>query len=134
MHLLSLREHSRFELERKLLRRYEQVTVQQVLQNLARQGLQSDDRFAEQYVYSRRNRGYGPLRIRAELIEKGIAEELIVAWLDAPEQDWRVLMLETAEKKFGTQPPADRREMAKRGRFLSSRGFPSWMINDYLFG
>jgi len=134
VHLLSLREHSRFELERKLLRRYEQVTVQQVLQNLARQGLQSDDRFAEQYVYSRRNRGYGPLRIRAELIEKGIAEELIVAWLDAPEQDWRVLMLETAEKKFGTQPPADRREMAKRGRFLSSRGFPSWMINDYLFG
>ena len=134
MHLLSLREHSRFELERKLLRRYEQVTVQQVLQNLARQGLQSDDRFAEQYVYSRRNKGYGPLRIRAELIEKGVAEELIAVWLDVPEQDWRVLMLKTAEKKFGTAPPADRREMAKRGRFLSSRGFPSWMINDYLFG
>ena len=134
MHLLSLREHSRFELERKLLRRYEQVTVQQVLQNLARQGLQSDDRFAEQYVYSRRNKGYGPLRIRAELIEKGVAEELIAVWVDAPEQDWRVLMLKTAEKKFGTAPPADRREMAKRGRFLSSRGFPSWMINDYLFG
>ena len=134
MHLLSLREHSRFELERKLLRRYEQVTVQQVLQNLARQGLQSDDRFAEQYVYSRRNKGYGPLRIRAELIEKGVAEELIAVWVDAPEQDWRVLMLKTAEKKFGTAPLADRREMAKRGRFLSSRGFPSWMINDYLFG
>ena len=134
MHLLSLREHSRFELERKLLRRYEQVTVQQVLQDLARQGLQSDDRFAEQYVYSRRNKGYGPLRIRAELIEKGVAEELIAVWLDVPEQDWRVLMLKTAEKKFGTAPPADRREMAKRGRFLSSRGFPSWMINDYLFG
>ncbi|HID44745.1 MAG TPA: regulatory protein RecX [Chromatiaceae bacterium] len=134
MHLLSLREHSRFELERKLLRRHEQAMVQQVLQNLAQQGLQSDERFAEQYVYSRRNKGYGPLRIRAELREKGVAEDLISIWLDDPEQDWYALMLATAEKKFGGQPPADRKEMAKRGRFLSSRGFPSWMINDYLFG
>jgi len=134
VHLLSLREHSRFELERKLLRRHEQAMVQQVLQNLAQQGLQSDERFAEQYVYSRRNKGYGPLRIRAELREKGVAEDLISIWLDDPEQDWYALMLATAEKKFGGQPPADRKEMAKRGRFLSSRGFPSWMINDYLFG
>lgn len=134
MHLLSLREHSRFELERKLLRRHEQAMVQQVLQNLAQQGLQSDERFAEQYVYSRRNKGYGPLRIRAELREKGVAEDLISIWLDDPEQDWYALMLATAEKKFGGQPPADRKEMAKRGRFLSSRGFPSWIINDYLFG
>ncbi len=134
MHLLSLREHSRFELERKLLRRFDEVLVQQVLQNLEQQGLQSDERFAEQYAYSRRNKGYGPLRIRAELRERGIAEELIATWLEDDEQDWYALMIGAAEKKFGAQPPADRREMAKRGRFLSSRGFPSWMINDYLFG
>ncbi|WP_456406653.1 regulatory protein RecX [Thiolapillus sp.] len=134
MHLLSLREHSRFELERKLLRRFDEALVQQVLQNLEQQGLQSDERFAEQYAYSRRNKGYGPLRIRAELRERGIAEELIATWLEDDEQDWYALMIGAAEKKFGAQPPADRREMAKRGRFLSSRGFPSWMINDYLFG
>ncbi len=133
-HLLSMREHSQFELEKKLLRRFELEIVQQVLQNLKQQDLQSDARFAEQYVYSRRNKGYGPLRIRSELRERGIADELIATWLDAAEQDWHAVMLGVAERKFGVQPPADRKEMAKRGRFLSSRGFPSWMINEYLFG
>jgi regulatory protein len=134
VHLLSLREHSRLELERKLLRRFEPAVVQQVLENLEQQGLQSDVRFAEQYVYSRSNKGYGPLNIRAELAKRGIAERLIATWLDDAEQDWQVIMLRVAAKKFGDQPPADRKDMAKRGRFLTSRGFPSWMINDYLFG
>ncbi len=134
MHLLSIREHSQLELERKLLRRFDPVVVQQVVQHLQQQELQSDARFAEQYVYSRRNKGYGPLRIRAELAERGVADELIAAWLDSTGQDWYASMLGVAERKFGSHPPADRREMAKRGRFLSSRGFPSWMINEYLFG
>ena len=127
-----MREHSQLELERKLLRHYGPAEVQQVLQKLRQQGLQSDARFAEQYVHSRRNKGYGPLRIRPELVERGIANELIATWLDA-EQDWHAVMLDVAERKFGSHPPADRKELAKRGRFLSSRGFPSWMISEYLF-
>jgi len=133
VHLLSMREHSRLELERKLLHRFDMAVVQQVLQDLEQQGLQSDARFAEQYVHSRRNKGYGPLRIRLELVERGIADELISTWLDA-DLDWRRVMLEVAERKFGVSPPADRKELAKRGRFLSCRGFPSWMISEYLFG
>ena len=129
-----MREHSQLELERKLLRRFDPAVVQQVLQDLKQQELQSDARFAEQYVHSRRNKGYGPLRIRSELVERGIDDELIAAWLDATEQDWHAVMLDVAERKFGSQPPADHKELAKRGRFLSSRGFPSWMINEYLFG
>jgi SOS response regulatory protein OraA/RecX len=42
-------------------------------------------------------------------------------------------MRAVAKKKFGDQPAFERKEMAKTGRFLSSRGFASWMINDYLF-
>ena len=133
VHLLSMREHSRLELERKLLHRFDMAVVQQVLQDLEQQGLQSDARFAEQYVHSRRNKGYGPLRIRLELVERGIADELISTWLDA-DLDWRRVMLEVAERKFGVSPPADRKELAKRGRSLSCRGFPSWMISEYLFG
>jgi regulatory protein len=133
VHLLSLREHSRLELERKLLRRFEKHLIEEVLQELVQQDLQSDERFTEQYIYSRRNKGYGPLRIRSELSERGIDDGLIGIYLDIEAHDWKDLMLAVAARKFGEQPAADKKELAKRGRFLSARGFPSWQISDYLF-
>ncbi len=130
-----MREHSRVELARKLERRHPSDIVARVLDGLADQGLQSDERFAEQYVHSRRNKGYGPVRIRAELAERGIAEGIVSRELDGfGNEEWRALMQEVAQRKFGATLPEDRREMARRGRFLASRGFPSWMINEYLFG
>jgi regulatory protein len=132
---LAMREHSRQELERKLLRRHPVAMVVQVLDELADQDLQNDHRFAEQYVRSRRGKGYGPVRIRAELAERGITAELIARNLDVySNEDWQRLMTKVAERKFGGGLPGDRREMARRGRFLASRGFSSWMISEYIFG
>lgn len=105
-----------------------------MLEQLLDQGLQSDARFAEQYVASRRRKGYGPTRIRAELRERGIADQLVAACLDEQSEEWKALMRQVAEKKFGGDPAADRRDLARRGRFLAARGFPSWLISDYLFG
>lgn len=131
--LLAMREHSRRELDGKLGRRFDGEVVAKVLEELANQGLQSDQRFAEQYVHGRRSRGFGPLRIRAELAERGIDEATIASWLDRDDDHWRALMLEVARRKFGSEPPADRREQARRGRFLAGRGFPGHLVNDYLF-
>ena len=130
-----MREHSRQELERKLLRRHPAEKVAQVLDELADQDLQSDPRFTEQYIHFRKGRGFGPVRIRMELAERGISAELIARSLDAySNEDWQHLMTEVAERKFGSSLPEDRREMARRGRFLASRGFSSWMISEYIFG
>ncbi len=131
--LLAMREHSRRELCSKLGRRFGEEVVEPVLDELESQGLQSDRRFAEQYVHSRRSKGFGPLRIRAELVERGIGEELIASTLDRDDDCWRQLMLEVAQRKFGATPAEDRREQARRGRFLSGRGFPGHLVNDYLF-
>jgi len=131
---LATREHSRQELERKLLRHHPMHKVAQVLDELAAEGLQSDQRFTRQYIHSRRSRGYGPVRIRAELGERGIASQLIAQTLETYDNaDWQQLMQEVARRKFGSDLAEDRRELARRGRFLASRGFPSWMISDYLF-
>ena len=121
------------ELARKLVS-HSVEDVKQVLDDLAEQGLQSDERFAEQYVRMRRNKGYGPLRIRAELKEKGIASLLIDTWLDAGEEDWPARMIAVAEKKYGQDLPREQSELARRARFLSHRGFPSHLIREYLFG
>jgi len=131
--LLAQREHSARELMIRLSRRFDPGVVQGVLEKLQETGLQSDERFAEAYVHARCNKGYGPLRIRAELHERGLEPALIDASLDVDENHWRLLMLKVARRKFGETKPSDRGEQARRGRFLASRGFPSHLINEYLF-
>ena len=133
MRLLAMREHSRFELRNKLKRAHAAADIEQALKSLSEQGLQSDERYTELYVELRRNKGYGPLRIRSELREKGVEEALIDTHVDGNDAGWRSLLLQVARKKYGEQPPFDKNDLARRGRFLSSRGFPSHLISAYLF-
>lgn len=108
--------------------------MSKVLQQLEEQGLQSDDRFTEQYVRQRRDKGYGPLRIRAELKERGVDGVLIDGWLDAGDQEWRSLMEQAVIKKYGQTPPRDnQKEIARCGRFLAQRGFPPRLIRELVF-
>ena len=123
MDLLARREHGFFELERKLSVRFPREMVVAVLTRLQQERLQSDERFVESYVYSRRQRGYGPVRIRAELLQKGLESELITQHLQCYQEDWTALVRKIKEQKFGTGQPASARERARQIRFLTGRGF-----------
>lgn len=124
MRLLASREHTRAELRRKLADRgHDAAVISAVLDDLAGRGLQSDERYTEQYIDLRTRKGYGPTRIRAELTERGIDEALVQDWLDPRDPAWRERLREVARAKFGDHPPADRKEMARRARFLEYRGF-----------
>src|SRR5690554_546207 len=77
LRLLARREHSVAELSRKLLQRgWREPEAEATIARLAAENLQSDQRFAESYARSRAARHYGPLRIRAELAERGIDRDL----------------------------------------------------------
>ena len=130
--LLATREHSRAELRRKLGRNFPGEVLEAVLDELSAEGLQSDDRFVENYLHSRMERGFGPLRIHAELKERGIDEARIRQALEAVEEQWQERLLQVARRKFGDGPPGDRREMGRRARFLAGRGFPEPLVRDYL--
>ena len=133
LRLLAGREHSRAELRHKLWSRAQSDhDVDSLLEELASDGLQSDERFAEQYVRQRRAKGFGPVRITAELRERGIAEELAMNWLDLEDSVWREAMLLVARQKFGFDPAREQREKARRARFLEYRGFPAELIHQYL--
>ncbi len=124
MGLLTGRDYSRAELSTKLNKRFDQQdAMDEVLQRLADEGLQSDTRFAEAFVRSRIIRGHGLTRIRQDIRLKGIAEELVAQTLDAADVDWMVLAREVAQRKFGQRLASDQRERAKRMRFLQYRGF-----------
>ncbi|MEJ2317035.1 MAG: regulatory protein RecX [Gammaproteobacteria bacterium] len=132
--LLADREHSRLELRRKLLARdYDPIVVEEVLRSLEKQGLLSDERFTEQYINVLKRKGFGPLRMRALLRERGINDTMISEWVDHRENEWRHLMIQTARRKFGDSKGEDFKEKSKIARYLEYRGYPEYLIRDYLF-
>lgn len=169
LRLLATREHSRFELRRKLLRRrasspkprenanetanerankkpnemakeQAQAEVDTVLDDLARRDLLSDVRFAEAFVRRGVDRGRGPIKIRADLRNRGVMEDIIDDTLTFPDEFWLRRAREVQAKRFGSDGAgaggdssdagalANRSEWARRARFLASRGFASDII------
>ena len=128
--LLARREHSLAELERKLAARgHTPDAVATTLAKLVADGYQSDGRFAESFIRSRLGRGQGVLKIRADLRERGIDDDMAATLLDLGDDDWRQMATNALYKRFGESPPQNRAEWAKRARFLTGRGFPSDVVS-----
>ena len=102
MDLLARREHSRLELERKLeARGLESGAVAQALDELECDGLLDDGRFAESFVAARARKGQGPVRIRAELRERGVDEADTARGLAEAGADWNEIAARARSKRFG---------------------------------
>ncbi len=134
LRLLAGREHSRLELRGKLRSRGgDPEEVERLLCQLEEQGYLNDERFLEQYVEVRTRKGFGPLRIRAELQERGLDDALISEQLQENDPDWLELMRQAARRKFGDISFGDRRQQTKVARFLEYRGFPPSLIRSLLW-
>jgi regulatory protein len=132
---LARREHSSHELRKKLEKAgIDTVVVAEVVGELQRQGLVSDERFAEAFVRYRSGKGFGPQRIEMELNERGVDRALISLALEGSECNWTRLAGDVRGKKFGTGQPADYKERARQARFLQYRGFTSEQIRSALEG
>lgn len=130
LNLLARREHSVHELKNKLrLRKFPDVDIDQALRDLQDRNLQSDERYTECYIRSRAGQGYGPLRIKDELSEKGVSAELISIHIDENDLDWNEKAAAVKEKKFGIDAPAEYKDKAKQMRFLQYRGFTQKQIS-----
>lgn len=124
MNLLARREHSVRQLRIKLQRRFPgDERIDEQLSRLTAEHLQCDVRFAASYTRQRISRGYGPVRLREELRERGVAEADSTAAMEELEIDWYALAAEVMHKKFGALAPRDIKEKARRARFMQYRGF-----------
>ena len=122
--MLARREHSAFEIRRKLKQRdIADTEIEQAVERLQQEGLLSDQRYAEAYIHMRMGKGYGPLRIALELKERGVAESDYGHYLYSGDRDWRSVLKSTYDKKYGNSACDDYREKAKRIRYLQYRGF-----------
>ncbi len=124
MNLLARREYACRELAAKLVSRgLPRDLVDSVLDDLAREKLLSDDRFADAFVSARAGRGQGPVRIRIELEQKGVDAGIVERALADADVDWSELAEQVRRKRFGSRRPGDFRERARQARFLQYRGF-----------
>ena len=124
VYLLGMREHSIQEMTDKLNARSELVDiVLAVVDELVENNFLSDERFAESYVRSRQNKGFGPVKIRSEFHAKGITSRLAEEHINANSPEWINVAREQYEKKYGVKPLDSYKEWTKRARFMQGRGF-----------
>lgn len=127
--LLARREHSTEELKRKLRSRgYDADVVAAVVEKLGSKRLVSDDRFTASRLRHHSGRGQGPVRIRADLRQQGIADDMIETQFSNTEVDWNRLAADVRRRRFGDAPPGSLSERAKQARFLQYRGFTADQI------
>lgn len=122
LRLLSQREHSRAELERKLARHEEEPgSLARALDELAAKDFISEARVVQSVLHQRAPR-LGAARVRQELQAKGIASDAVaeaVSGLQATELERARALW---QRRFDA-PPSDAKERARQARFLLARGF-----------
>lgn len=78
LRFLSIRNHSYKELERKLIKKkFNREIVHKVLNELIELKYLNDYSFAEQFYTELKNKFFGPLKIKNEMIKRGIDREIV---------------------------------------------------------
>jgi regulatory protein len=120
--LLTRRDYSQAELSAKLNQyAIDADEVAKLVEELAQQNYQSDQRVAELTLASQIRKGKGLQRIKQTLKAKHLDAELISHELQ--EVDWLEQAYQLKIKKFGETVEKDQKLKAKQVRFLQYRGF-----------
>jgi regulatory protein len=133
MRLLARREHSRLELDLKLRqRKVEAATIEKVLDEFEANNWLSDERFADVFSRQRFDLGYGPVKIIAELQQRGIRTP--PEWLSSmTDREWIEAATRVRDRRFGLEDiRGDWDEKGRQGRFLARRGYASDHIESAL--
>ncbi len=132
MNLLARREHSRRELLQKLQTKIPIDIINPVLDQLEQDNLLSDSRYCEGRVRYRAAFGFGPLKIKAELMRAGVNEELIASYLHNDDSYWLPIIYKLVERKYAGKQNNELKVKAAQQRFLQQRGFTHAQIRTVL--
>ena len=130
---LSMREHSRLELGRKLARHAEEGDdVDALLDFLEKNNWLSQERFSESLIH-RRSARFGNSRIMAELQSHGVKGEALQELKAGLADSETARACEVWQRKFGTVA-SDPAERNKQMRFLMQRGFSQRAVRAAMQG
>jgi len=131
--LLAQREYSRQALQDKLVsENASPEEVEQALAQLEAKGLVDDTRVAETLV-NRRAIKLGGMRLRQELLAKGVSPELVAETMAGLKDSELARALAVWQKKFG-HVATDAAGRNRQARFLATRGFSSDVVKQVVAG
>lgn len=133
LRLLSQREHSRAELQRKLAP-HEEVPgeLAKALDELQARDFINEGRVIESVVH-RRSGKLGAARVKQELAAKGLSGEAVAVALEGLRETEFNRALAVWRKKFD-RPATEPGERAKQVRFLMTRGFNPEVVRQIVQG
>ena len=133
LRFLSMREHSRVELGRKLAKYAEEGDdVEALLDFLEQNKWLSTDRFSESLIH-RRGARYGNSRIVAELQQHGVSGEALKELKSSLVESESSRAADVWRRKFG-EVATDAAGRAKQMRFLLQRGFSQSAVRHAIKG
>lgn len=122
--ILTARDHSCTELQLKLIQKgFERAKIGPVIDELIEQNYLNDLRYAEAYLRSRAERGYGLQRIEQELRQRGVSESDVQRAKERCDICWLEVLEKVQQKKYAGQSASDKAAEAKQMRYYLQRGF-----------
>ena len=126
---LSIREHSKLELQNKLSQKgHDLDNIRDCIDEFSSKDIQSDIRFTEEFIRSKLKKNKGPRLISSELVSRGITDSIINKKIsEISYQEWcKVAFLALKKKLNGSSASIEDKD--KIYSFLISRGFDHKMI------
>ena len=126
---LSIREHSKLELQNKLSQKGHDLNdIRDCIDEFSSKNIQSDIRFTEEFIRSKLKKNKGPRLISSELVSRGITDSIINKKIsEISYQEWcKVALLALKKKLNGSSVSIEDKD--KIYSFLISRGFEHKMI------
>lgn len=136
LRLLSIRNHSYQELYRKLSKKkFSEDIIKKVLDDLTALGYLNDKTFAEQFFKELTEKLFGPLKIKNEMIKRGVAkevvDEILSEYFNNDEMQKEIIQKLLSKNKF-SKKISNRNELQKIYNYLVSRGFSSEIVINSL--
>ncbi len=127
LRFLRLRDHSSAELARKLRQKgIDAALIAPLLEELTQKGYLNEARVAQALLERLQARGYGPMRIKAEMQKRGTPRELLDRLLQsAPPPDAAKIEALLASKRRGSL-----REPKERARLLAMLAIKGFSYHD----
>ncbi|MBI0113119.1 MULTISPECIES: regulatory protein RecX [Gilliamella] len=138
--LLAQRDHSSYELSRKLTLFFSKkikcieddypeelsqlkIQIEHVIKYCTHQHWMDDEQYIEKYIFMRANKGYGKYKISLELKQRGLSSDLNKKLLNLADINWSEIAYQQLLKKFKLIDPKNNQQKQKVAQYLTSRGF-----------